>query len=220
MTPVQTIETEGVTESFAAWIQKNSKLVGLGAVIVAVAAASWWFYLRSAEIKRLNAERGLNQAKQSLAAGNAALATTDLQRVASRYKGTPAGAQAAMLLAQVNYQEGKFAEGIQALDPYTSGGASGSTQASVWALVADGQTAQGKLDEAASSYRKAADASEMPGTKAFYMAKVARTLMAANKNAEAKAIWESLLDNPDATTVKAEANIRLGELNARPAGKT
>src|SRR5688572_23963001 len=90
MTPVQTIETDD-TPSFADWIQRNSRFVGMGAALVLVAGAGYWFYLRSADIKRQNAERGLNQAKQSLAAGNAALATTDLQRVGRRKRGVACG---------------------------------------------------------------------------------------------------------------------------------
>jgi predicted negative regulator of RcsB-dependent stress response len=219
MTPVQTIDSED-TPSFADWIQRNSRLVGIGAALVAVAAAGYWFYLRSADIKRQNAERGLNQAKQSLAAGNAALATTDLQRVATRYKGTPSGAQAAMILTQLNYQQGKFAEGVQVLEPYKSAGASGANLAAVWSLVADGQLAQGKLDEAAASYRSAAEATKLPGTRALLRAKVARSLMSAGKNAEARAIWEELATDPDAAVVQNEAVIRLGELTVQPAGKS
>lgn len=219
MTPVQTIDTED-TPTFAEWIQRNSRLVGIGAALVAVAAAGWWFYLRSAEIKRLNAERGLNQAKQSLAAGNAALATTDLQRVSTRYQGTQPGAQAAMLLAQLSYQQGKFAEGVQALEPYQTERAARASLPAIMALVGDGQVSQGKLDEAAASYRRAAEATEMTGSKAMYMAKVARTLMAAGKNAEARSVWEELANDPDAAVVQNEARIRLGELTVQPAGKS
>jgi predicted negative regulator of RcsB-dependent stress response len=217
MSPVQTIETEGGSETFFEWIQRNSRLVTIGAALVVVAAAGWWFYLRSAEIKRLNAERGLNQAKQSLAAGNAALATTDLQRVATRYKGTPAGAQAAMVLAQLNFQQGKFAEGVQALEPYHSERSAGPSLAAVWALTGDGQASQGKLDDAVASYRKASDASDLGGFKALYMAQAARTLMAGGKTAEAKTIWESLATDPDAAVVQNEAAIRLGEIAAQSA---
>lgn len=219
MTPVQTIETDE-TPNFFDWIQRNSRAVGIGAALVALGAAGYWFYLRSAEIKRLNAERGLNQAKQSLAAGNAALATTDLQRVSTRYKGTQSGAQAAMLLAQMNYEQGKFAEGVQILEPYQTERAAGHSLAAVYALVADGQLAQGKTDEAAGSYAKAATAIELPGSRAMYRAKQARALMAGGKNAEARAIWEELAKDPEAAVVANEANIRLGELTAQPAGKS
>ena len=218
MTPVQTIETDD-TPSFADWIQRNSRYVGLGAALVLVAGAGYWFYLRSADIKRQNAERGLNQAKQSLAAGNAALATTDLQRVATRYKGTASGAQAAMLLAQLSFQQGKFAEGVQALEPYKTSGAAGENLPAVLTLIGDGLLAQGKLDEAVASYRSAAEATDLPGSKAMLRAKQARALMAGGKNAEAKAIWEQLANDPDAAVVRNEAVIRLGELDAQPAGK-
>lgn len=221
MTPVQTIETEGTrTQSFADWIQANMRLVGIGAAIVAVGAAGYWFYARSAEIKRQNAERGLNQAKQSLAAGNPALAVTDLERIAGRYKGTNAGAQAAMLLAQVQYEQGKFAEGVNALEPYQSAGAAKAHLAAVWSLTADGQFAQDKADEAAASYRKAAEATTLVGERALYEAKAARALMAAGKTEEAKAIWERLVDDPDAMAVRNEALVRLGELTVQPAGKS
>lgn len=219
MSPVQTIETEG-TETFVDWFQRNSRYVSIGAGLVVVAGLGLWFYGRSAQIKRLNAERGLNQAKQSLAAGNAALATTDLQRVATRYEGTASGAQAAMLLAQLNYQQGKFAEGIQALQPYDSEGSAGENLPAVLALMADGLASQGKHDEAVATYRRAAEETELPGPKAMYMAQAARTLMAAGKNDQAKAIWEDLAKDPKAAAVHNEATIRLGELTVQPAGKS
>src|SRR5687767_8978594 len=128
------IETEGWT--FFDWIQANTRAITIGAAIVVAGGVGYWFYVRSAEIKRQNAERGLNQAKQSLAAGNSALAQTDLQRVATRYKGTPAGAQSAMLLAQIEYEQGKFAEGLKHLEPYQTSRAAGPSLGSIWSLTA------------------------------------------------------------------------------------
>ena len=218
MSPQQTIETEGW--SFADWIQANTRAISIGAAVVAVGAIGYWFYMRSGEIKRLNAERGLNQAKQALAAGNAALALTDLQRVATRYTGTPSGAQAAMVLAQMQFDQGKIADGLKALEPYREGGASGETLAAIWSLTGDGQMSEGKATDAAASYQKAADATRMAGEKAMFMAKTARAHMAAGKTSEARAIWERLATDPDAIVVRNEAQIRLGELTAQPAGKS
>src|SRR5438874_12046712 len=70
------------------WIQVNSRWLGATAAVIAVAAAGYWFYIRSQQIKTVNAKRSLLRAEQSLQSGNAALATSDLQRVVSRYKGT------------------------------------------------------------------------------------------------------------------------------------
>jgi tetratricopeptide (TPR) repeat protein len=221
MTPTQTIETEPTkTQSFADWLQGNSKAAGVATVVLLIAGAGYWFYLRSAEIKRQNADRGLNQAKQSLVAGNAALAQSDLQKVAFRYKGTPAGSQAALLLAQLSFDQGKFPEGLKTLEPYQSARAAGPNLAAIWSLTGDGQLISGKPVDAASSYAKAAEATRLPGEKSLYVAKQARALMLAGKDAEAKMIWQKLATDPDALPVRNEASIRLGELEAKPAGKS
>lgn len=221
MTPQQTIETEPTkTQSFADWMQANTRLLTIGAGVIALGAVGAWFYMRSAEIKRQNAERGLSQAKQSLAAGNAQLAQSDLQKVVGRYKGTVSGAQAAMLLAQMNFDQGKYDDGIKALQPYQSGSAAGAALGAVWSLTGDGQVAAGKPVDAAASYQKAADATDLPGEKSLYLAKAGRALMAADKDAEARAIWEKLATDPKALPVKNEAQVRLGELDAKPAGKS
>ena len=202
------------------WFQTNNRALGIVGGLAAIAAASTWFYMRSAEIKRQNAERGLSQARQSMSAGNAALAATDLQKVAVRYVGTPGGVQAAMLLAQMNYEQAKHVEGLKALDPYQNSRASGSALPDVLSLVGDGQIAIGKGDDAVASYRKAVDATELAGAKAVAKAKLARALMAAGKDIEARVIWETLVSDPDAAVVKSEAQIRLGELATKPAGKS
>jgi predicted negative regulator of RcsB-dependent stress response len=221
MSPQQTIESESSpVQSFMDWIQANSRIVGFGAAIVVVAAIGYWFYLRSGEIKRTNAERQLNQAKQSLSAGNPALAQTDLQRVATRYKGTPAGSQAALLLARLEYSQGRYAEGLKVLEDYGSASAAGPNFASVLALTGDGQLSQAKAAEAAESYQKAAEETSLPGEKAFYLAKAGRALMAAGKNDEARTLWEKLATDPAALPVRSEAEVRLGELSARPAGRS
>jgi hypothetical protein len=218
MSPQQTIDTEGW--EFTDWIRANSRAVTIGAAIVVLGGAGYWFYVRSGEIKRLNAERGLVQAKQSMAAGNAALATSDLQRVATRYTGTPGGVQAAMLLAQIQYDQAKYDEGLKALEPYRTARAAGGSLGAIWALTGDGQVAQGKPQDAATSFQKAADATELPGEKAVYRSKVARALMLAGKNAEARALWEALAKDPNAVLVKNEAEVRIGELSAQTAGKS
>ena len=218
MAQQQLIETEGW--SFFDWLQANTRALTIGAILVVAGGAGYWFYTRSIEIKRLNAERGLNQAKQSLAAGNAALAATDLQRVATRYKGTPAGAQAAMLLAQHHFDQDKFDEGLKVLQPYQAASAAGRSLSSIWSLTGDGLLSQAKVDEAVTAFRKAADATTYPGEKAVYLSKAARSLQMAGKNAEAKEMWERLKNDPKASLVHSEADIRLGELASQTAGKT
>src|SRR5690242_14419390 len=172
------------------WLQINSRWLGGGAAIVAVAAAGYWFYTRSQQIKTVNAERSLMQAEQSLQSGNAALATSDLQRVVTRYKGTGAGTQAAMLLAQTQYNAGKYQEGINALQDVV-GRAAGS-EASVQALIGDGYSQMSKFTDAAKAYERAGQAAEFDTERAYYRAKAARSYTAAGNAAEAKRLWTDL----------------------------
>ncbi|MGH7638856.1 MAG: tetratricopeptide repeat protein [Gemmatimonadaceae bacterium] len=210
----QRIEEEGWT--FFDWLQANNRALTIGGVVVVIAILGGWFYMRSGELRRVNAERMLNQAKQSVAAGNAPLAQADLQRVATRYKNTPSGAQAAMILAQMQYDAGQFAEGLQTLNPFRTG--SGDLQASVLSLIGDGRVASGQAAEAAETYKEAAAATTMVGEKTVYRSKAARALMAAGKPNEARELWQQLADDPDAELVHAEAQIRLGELGVQTAG--
>lgn len=213
-----TIETEGW--SFFDWIQANTRAAGIGAAIVVVVGLGFWYTVAKNTRERRSAERGLTQAKQSLAAGNAALAKTDLQRVAERYQGTPGGAMSAMILAQMQFDEGKYADGLKTIEAYENTKASGESYASILALKADGLTASGKVAEGAAAYERAATATTLAGERATYLAKAARAYMAIGKNAEAKVIWERLAIDPDAPFIRNEAEIRLGEIAAQPAGRS
>lgn len=200
------------------WFQVNSKLLGGVAVGLAVIAAGYWFYLRSEQIKTVNAERALNQAEQSLQSGNTALASSDLQRVIGRYAGTPAGTQAAMLLAQTEYNAGKYQDGIKALESVAS--KAGLSEASVRSLIGDGYSQMGKSSDAAKAYEQAAQATEFPNEKTYYRAKAARSFTAAGDIGNARKLWTELASSDKPNAVSAEARVRLAELQAKPAGKT
>ncbi len=197
------------------WLQVNQRYVGTAAAVVAVAAAGYWFYIRSQQIKTINAERSLVQAEQSLQSGNTALATSDLQRVVTRYKGTTAGTEAAMLLAQTHYNNGKYQDGIKVLED-VSGKAAGS-EASLQSLIGDGYSQLGKAADAAKAYERAARAAEFDTERAYYRAKAARSYASAGNLNDAKRIWSQLATDEKAQAVAAEARVRLAELTAKPA---
>ncbi|MFN9202287.1 MAG: hypothetical protein ACK6DP_04350, partial [Gemmatimonas sp.] len=69
--------------------------------------------------------------------------------------------------------------------------------------------------KAAEQYAKAAAASAFAADKQGYEASQARSLMAAGKSADARKIWERLAQL-DGALVQQEANVRLGELLAKP----
>jgi outer membrane protein assembly factor BamD (BamD/ComL family) len=51
-------------------------------------------------------------ARRSMEAGTCRLAQSDLQKVYNKYGSTAAGVQAAMLLAQIDYDQGKYQDGV------------------------------------------------------------------------------------------------------------
>ena len=98
------------------WLQAHGRQVGIGAIVVAAIVAGTWVFSRSNATKAAGASRALGDAQRSVASGNLPLAAADLQKLVQRYGSTPAGTQARLLLAQVNFQQGKVAEGLKILD--------------------------------------------------------------------------------------------------------
>jgi predicted negative regulator of RcsB-dependent stress response len=202
------------TDSLLGSLQLHSKKILAAAVGLAAIAGAAYLYNASEATKGVAAERAYYQAQQSVAAGNLPLATTDMRKAADRFRGTAAGNQAALTLAQLLYDQGKFAEGVAAAErvsPETD-----TQRASKEALVAAGLEGQRKFAEAAARYRAAAGATKLASEKAALRASEARALTAAGKPAEARAIWTELSADP-ASTLADEAKIRLGELTAKPA---
>jgi tetratricopeptide (TPR) repeat protein len=201
-------------ESFTDWFMLHQREVIWGAVAVVVLAGGVWFYQRSQSIKAQRAETAYYQARQSAGSGNLPTAVTELQRVATRYDGTAAGAQAALSLGQVYYDQQKYKEGIAALKKAESK-APDDFRASVHVLEAAGYEELKDFGSAAEQYKLAADASRFPADKAQYQASAAQDYAAAGKLAEAKAIWTDLAKD-ETGPMAAEARVRLGELQATP----
>jgi predicted negative regulator of RcsB-dependent stress response len=204
-------------QTFVDWTRVNARLLTGGAVLVVVAAAGFWFYQRSNEIKAANAEKALMTAKQSMTAGNLPLAQTDLQKVYSQYGSTAAGVQAAMILAQIDFDSGKFQDGISMLQKVSGSSAATGVESTVRSLEGDGYAQMGKLSDAGKQYEAAADATPYETEKSFQLAKAARTYQTAGDTAKARAIWTALVNDPKAVTMTAEARVRLGELTAQVA---
>ena len=201
-------------DSFVGWAQRNATRIGAAAVGTAAILAGAYFYTSSQSTKQVAAERAYFQAQQTIASGNVPLATTDLRKAADRYRGTAGGTQAAFALAQLLYDQGKYAEGITAVERVEP--ANDAERSSKAALIAAGLEGQGKFADAAARYQEAAGASSFAGEKSALRASAARALMAGGKKAEARAIWTEIAKDP-ADPRSDEAKIRLGELSVGPA---
>jgi predicted negative regulator of RcsB-dependent stress response len=203
-------------ESFMDWFHVNSRWVGIGAVVALAAVAGTWYVMRANAIKLENADRQLLVAKQSMASGNSPLAESDLQKVADRYSGTTAGAEAGLLLGQLRMEKGDFKGAADYLKGFSTK-LDGPNAAAAKGLLGDAYSQLQKPAEAAAEYEQAASTTNMASEKAFYLARAGNAYMAANKNAEARKIWEALAKQQDNPAAAAEARVRLGALTAEPA---
>jgi len=201
-------------DSLTDWFLLHKREVTWAILALAVVAGGFWFYERSQSLRAQRAESAYYQARQSAAAGNLPLAVSDLQKVATRYEGTRAGAQAAMSLAQALYDQKKFKEGIEALKK-AEAKAPDDFKPSIHALEAAGYEELKDLVSAAEQYNLAAKATKFPMDKAQYQAAAARDYMAAGKTEEAKAIWTDLAKD-ETGPMASEARVRLGEVSAKP----
>jgi len=203
------------TESAMDWARANTKPIAIAAIVIALAAATWFFAKQWRERQADAAEVALNRARQSYGQGNLPLAQTDLKRVITRFGGSAAGSQASMLLAQAYYEQGKADSGLKVLN---DGKPSDTDEAAFEALKGAGLEQKKEYVQAAERYRAAAGLADAKIAKDRFMADAARALTSANNKAEAAKIW-SALANDNASTFAAEARVRLGELVATPAGR-
>ena len=211
--PARPALTDADPETVFEWFRANTRLFVIGAVVVIAAALGFWFYTQSRRIRIQNSERTLMSAQQALAQNNLPLAQTDLQTIVTRYPGTPAGRQAALLLARIHYDEQRYREGIQVLERVIDERGIGSARPALQALIADGHVELGQPAEAAASYRQAAEATPFESDRDVYLSQAARSLVAAGDSAAAIEIWRQLAADPQ-SPVSAEAKVRLGELTA------
>jgi len=201
-------------ESMSEWFVHHKREIGWAALAVVLMVGGFWFYERSRSIKGQRAETAYFQARQSMVSGNPAGAVTDLQRVVTRYEGTQAGAQAALTLAQAQYDQKKYKEGIEGLKK-AEPKAPDNFKASFAVLEAAGYEELKDFASAAEAFKRAAAATRFPAEKTQYQAAAARDFAAAGKVPEAKAIWTDLAKE-EGSPMAAEARVRLGELAATP----
>lgn len=204
--------TDDTFENFLVWAQLNNKALGIGIVALVLAIGLYFVFHQTAINKEANAERDYFNAQRSVQAGNLALAQADLEKMLPRYTGTHSGTLGAILLAQLQYQAGKFADGIKTLEG-AAVTAPAQMVSSVRGLIGAGLIDQQKYAEAAKVYLQAADEAVFPAEKENFRAEAARAFSMAGDTAGALKIWKAIADNPDSPR-SSEARVRMGELTA------
>ncbi|WP_396206022.1 tetratricopeptide repeat protein [Gemmatimonas sp.] len=200
-------------ESVTTWFQVNSKPILMAVGAVAATAAAVMLYRSSTASTREKASTALYEAQTPYVQGKLPEAEKALGNVATRYASTAAGQQAAVLLAQVLFDQNKIDDGLKALEK-ALGSSSAEFKPTIEALIASGYEQKKDFVKAAEHYAKAASASQFKSDKYSHQASQARSLATAGKTADALKIWEDLA-KLDGEPIQQEANVRVGELVAK-----
>lgn len=211
-------DVEERVDSLVTWLEINSKQLMYASIGLLVVAGGFWFYRQSSRKQAESASMALTEAQSAMAASNLPLAQSDLAKLIQRYGDTNAGTQARVLLAQVYYEKGQYQEGIVELKPVTDA-KDAYTAATALNLTGAGEEQSGKFVDAAATYQKAAAKAPYKIDHDVYMASAARALTTAGKLDEAKQIWSALAKD-DESAATAEARVRLGEIEAKTAGRS
>lgn len=190
----------------------------IGAIVVLAVAGGVMLWRLSANQKNARAQAALVDASYTVYSGNVVLGETQLQAAVDRYRDTRPGIEAAIVLAQTEFGQARWDDGIKVLDGVEQSSEIESFKPSIEGLMAGAYADLKKYDDAVKHYRNAADAAKYQPIKDLYLADEARVLERAGKNDDAKKVWGDILTRPDSPML-AEAKVRLGELDAAPAAK-
>ena len=204
------------TETFIEWASDHARELSFAALAIVTIAAAGWLYAYSRNQNIVRAEIMLNQAETSLGAQRVPEAQAQLERLVRNYDGTPAAGQGLLRLAQVLYDQGKYAEGISQLEQAFGEYGEGAFAPAVRQLAAAGYEQLGQPAKAAERYSEAAAKSELEGEQDQLRARAARAWADAGNKDEAIRLWRAIAADPRHPMAN-EARIRIGELTAQPA---
>jgi predicted negative regulator of RcsB-dependent stress response len=185
-------------------------LIVLG--IVVAGALVGWFVMVSAERKEQFAARSLNQARTAAEAGNLPLASSELQRLITTYRGTEAAYEAVITLNQVRMVNGQSELAAVGLREFLATDPPEKYVAPAYGLLGAALENAKRWGEAANAYQQAANAASVPYLKASYLVDAGRAFGLAGRSEEAAKAYRTILEKYSDAPSFTEAQVRLAEL--------
>jgi predicted negative regulator of RcsB-dependent stress response len=146
---------------FTNWARANIRIIVVVAVLLTVLVAGLliWRAQRAERLERAAME--FQMVEQQVATGNLPVVQQELARYVNRFSGTTYADEAALLLAQLQLQQGNAAEAIEVLREPASRIRRGTMGAQAALLLAAAQQATGDDAAAEATYLRVADESPM-----------------------------------------------------------
>jgi tetratricopeptide (TPR) repeat protein len=201
------------SHGFLEALKKHQTLLTRGGIALAVVAVGIWFYLESGQRKEFAAADALDRARSALESGNVPVASAEFQKVAASYSGTEAGYQAALALNEARLMQGQTQIAVDDLRAFIGRNPPATHAASGQALLGTALENQGKFDEAAQAYARAAELAPESYRKVDAQLSRARSLRLAGKAEEALTTLRTIVSGyPEDMPGVSEAMVRLAEL--------
>lgn len=196
----------------AAWYRDHPRLLIAGAVVAALLVVVTWFVIESGKRKEEFASRSLNQARAAAEAGNLPLASSELQRLITAYRGTDAASEAVITLNQIrliNQQSELAAVGLR---EFLAGNPPQQYVTPAYGLLGAALENSKRWGEAAQAYTEAANTAQVDYLKAQYLVDAGRAYREAGNRDAAIRAYRTVVQKYASSPSLTEAEVRLAEL--------
>lgn len=144
----------------SAWTRSHSRALVIGLAVLAIGIFAAIQYAKYRGEMRERAAIELLQVRETAATGNLPTAVTELEAFIERFDGTPAAAEARLLLGQIQLAQGNAAQAAEAVRPLTEEG-DNLIATSAGLLLAGAQETAGEPEEAERAYLRVAEEAEL-----------------------------------------------------------
>lgn len=194
------------------WYRDRSRQLLAVLVLLLIGVLVAWFVVASGKRKEEFAARSLNQARTAAEAGNLPLASSELQRLITTYKGTDAANEAVITLNQVRMINGQSELAAVGLREFLATKPAEKYVAPAYGLLGAALENSKRWADAGNAYTQASNAAEVPYLKATYLVDAGRAFREAGRAEEAARAYRTILEKyPDSPSF-TEAQVRLAEL--------
>jgi len=210
----KTREVTAGPESGPPWYQRYQRPLLIALAVLAVAAIVAWFIIASAKRKEQFAARSLNQARAAAEAGNLPLASSELQRLITTYKGTDAAVEAVITLNQVRMVNGQSELAAVGLREFIASKPPAKYLPPAYGLLGAALENSKRWADAADAYNHASSSAEVPYLKANYLVDAGRAFREAGRTADAAKAYRTIIEKYSDSPSFTEAQVRLAELTS------
>ena len=176
----------------SAWTKKNSRTVVIALIVIAIAAFAAIYYMNYRGQMAARAATELIEVRQTVATGDIPAAVTALDNYVERFGDTPSGAEARLLLAQVQLAAGNAAQAADAVRPVADSN-DPLLATSAGLLLAGALETSGQAEQAEQAYLRVAEDAEMEFQRREALEDAARIRVQRGDTAGAVELYDRLI---------------------------